>query len=755
MRIPRERRGGGRTESHGSHIDRRTFLKRSSAGGAALVLGFHLPCGVAAIDRTFRPNAWIRITADNRITVLTEMPEMGQGRRSVDAMMLAEELDADWSAIRVEQAPVVPEIYQHLSTGGSGGTGTAWEYLRKAGAQARDLLLAAAAQSWGVAKQDCRTENSTVHGPHGRHCTYGELVETAAKLAVPEADGVRLKSPSEFRLIGKGVARVDIPGKVDGSAQFGIDVRVPGMLFAVIARCPHFGGKLASYDATRARAIRGVHAIFPVAPLGFEPKLDVNINTAGGVAIVADSTRKAIQAREALDITWDKGPGGSETSESLSAELKQQASAPATFVAVNRGTTDPSDRQLRRVEADYELPFQAHATMEPMNATVHVRDDGIEVWSPTQIGAEVQKTIAALAGIPPARVTVHMMLCGGSFGRRYQWDFVAEAWQVAREVKQPVQLLWTRADDMRHDFYRQYSYHRLSGALDSNDGIALWSHRVVSTPIRTVFDPPEKLKDPRRVALQELSGADVLPYVAATFRLDYAPIRSVVPRAWWRSVGHSFNAFAMECFVDELAHAAGIDPYEFRLRQLREERRVLATMWPDDPPLETRRLRGVLQLAATKAGWGTPLPPGQGRGIAGTCSFGSYIAHVAEVWVEKEGTVHVRRIVSAVDCGTAVDPNGVRAMTEGAINYALTPVLSGEITIKDGAVEQENFDRYRVLRINDAPDIEVHIVPSSGEPGGMGETGVPPLAPAVANAVFAATGVRVRRLPIDSQLLKR
>jgi isoquinoline 1-oxidoreductase subunit beta len=358
-----------------------------------------------------------------------------------------------------------------------------------------------------------------------------------------------------------------------------------------------------------------------------------------------------------------------------------------------------------------------------------------------------------LSGLLAKQVTVHMTLCGGSFGRRYQWDFPAEAWQVAKEVKRPVQLLWTREDDMQHDFYRQYSYHRLSGGLDAQNNIVAWSHRVVSTPIRAVFDPPETLKDPKHVASTELGGADVLAYAALNFRLDHAPVHSAVPRAWWRSVSYSFNAFATECFVDELAHAAGRDPYEFRMNLLREDRQLHAVMSPDDPPLETRRFRTVLQMAAEKSSWGRPLPPGQGRGIACSVFAGSYVAHVAEVSVDKSGTIRVHRVISAVDCGTAVNPDGVRAMTEGAINFALTPVLNGEITIKDGAVEQDNFDGYQVLRMSDAPDVEVHIVPSNGDPGGMGETGVPPLAPAVANAVFAATGKRLRRLPIDAASL--
>jgi isoquinoline 1-oxidoreductase subunit beta len=748
-----------------TEIGRRDFLKAGVTRGAALVLGFYLPArrGQAQVppsagDELFKPNAWIRMTTDNQITVLVEIPEMGQGPRTADTMILAEELEADWSTIRVEQAPVIPEVYHHLITGGSGGVGTAWSYLRQAGAQARELLRDAAAQQWGVQKSQCRAGNSAViHTPTGRRFTYGELVETASKLPTsPKTDTTPLKQPKDFRLIGKPIPRVDVPSKVDGSAGFGIDVRVPGMLFAVIARCPHFGGKLISFDPTAAKTVPGVRDVFPVPPVGFIPKIIRNVNSSAGVAVVAESTWSAIEGRKALKISWDKGPGGNESTESLRKLLQEQAVAPPSFVPVDRGDARKAlSGATKKIEATYELPFQAHATMEPMNTTIHVRDDSIEVWSPTQGGEMLQNEIAQLSGLPRDKVTVHMTLCGGSFGRRYQWDYIAEAWQVGREVKRPVQLIWTREDDIQHDFYRQYSYHRMTGALDAAGKPVAWSHRIVSTPIRAVFDSPESLKDPKHMAAQELGGADVLPYAIPNFRLDYAPVHSAVPRAWWRSVESSFTAFAMECFVDELAHAAGRDPYEFRMGLLQERRRLNAVMWPDNTPLDTSKFRSVLQLAAEKSGWGKPLPSGKGRGIACHYSFGSYIAHVAEVSVEKDGTVHVNRIVSAVDCGIAVNPNGVRAMTEGAINYALTPVLSGEITIKDGAVEQSNFNDYQVLRITDAPEVEVHIVPSDEDPKGMGEPGVPPLAPAVANAVFAATGTRLRRLPIDAQVLRQ
>jgi len=709
-------------------MNRRDLLK---SGAAAFVLALRIPT-VRGVE-PYRPNAWIRITPDNRVTILTEVPEMGQGPRTADAMLVADELDADWAQVSVEQAPVIPQTYEHLSTGGSGATQEAWKYMRQAGADARESLLRAAAQQWSARKEDFRTERGAIiHSPTGRRLTYGQLVATASQLA--PSTSAPLKRPEEFRLIGTPVPRIDTPSKVDGTAIFGLDVRLPGMQYAVIARCPHFGGKLGNFDASASKSVPGVHAIFAVPPIGFG-ELSWNINAAGGVAVVADSTWAAIQARKALKLTWDKGPGASESTASLHELMLRQADAASTVTTEEGDATAALQAAARTVEATYELPFQAFATMEPMNTTVHVREDGIEVWSPTQIGAEAQKLIAQLAHIEPEKVTVHMTYCGGSFGRRYQWDYVAEAWQIARETKAPVQLVWTREDDIQHGFYRQSSYHKLSAALDDRGAIAAWRHRIVSTPIRPTFDSPEKMRDPKNVARQDVERG--IPYAAANLRFEYAPAHSVVPRAWWRSVSGSFNTFAVECFIDELAHAAAVDPVEFRLKMLR----------PD-----MAQLGAVLRLAAEKSGWARPLPKGEGRGIACCPGYGSYIAHVAEVAVSATGAVRVKRVVTAVDCGTAVNPDGVRAMVEGAVNFALTPVLNGEITIQEGAVKQSNFHDYRVLRINEAPDIEVHIVPSTLPPEGMGETGVPPLAPAVANAIFAATGKRVRRLPVGPNL---
>lgn len=729
-------------------MKRREFLGRGARVSAGLLLGFYLPATPGSAHpgtpaaRGGSPNAWLQITPDNGITILAEKPELGQGAWTYSAMLVAEELEADWDTISVQQAPTIPSIYHGLRTAGSSGVATSFQHLRAVGAQARELLLMAAARRWRVPRSECTARKSAIwHTASGRRLSYGQLARAAARLTPPSLESVRLKPEDRLSCVGRSMPRIDVVSKITGQARFGIDVRVPGMLYAVIARCPHFGGKLADFDASAARRIPGVRAVFPVPPL---PR---RFNTAGGVAVVAESTWAALQARAALIVRWREEGADRESSATLHDMAKARADGPATYLAVDRGDTDRAlVSAARRWEAAYESPFQAHATMEPMNTTAHVSDHAVEIWSPTQFADVIQAEIATLAGLPPERVTVHVTFSGGSFGRRYQWDYPAEAWQVAAHLRQPVQLLWTREDDMRHDFYRPYNYQRLRAGLDASGLPIAWQTRVVTTPIAGTnlytgtAETPENLRDPAIIASLEWYGADVAPYAIANCRVDYAPLDSAVPRSWWRGVASSYTPFARECFIDELADLAGRDPLRYRLELL-----------PQHDPV-AQRLRTVLQLAASNAGWGRALPPRHGRGIA-CLAEDTVTAQVVEVQVLKDGTVRVLRVVSAVDCGLAVSPDGVRAMIEGGTNFGLTAALNTEITVERGAVVQSNFHDYPVLRFHQAPQIDVHIVPSTKDPSGVGELGVKLIAPALANAVFAATGVRVRRLPIDHREL--
>jgi isoquinoline 1-oxidoreductase beta subunit len=726
-------------------INRRTFVAQATIAGAGLVIGVRLSSVKAFAQENEKGpkkpvvnpfDAYIHVKPDGKISLIVAKSEMGQGIKTGLAMLLAEEAEVDFNSVSVEQAETRPDIYAHMGTGGSGSTMENFMPLRRAGATVRELMITAAAQKWNVPKNECKAKNgAVVYEKSSQRATYGELVEAAQKLPLPDPEKVELKDEADFDLIGHATPRVDIPSKVNGSAVFGLDVRVPEMLFAVVARCPTFGGKHAHFDATKAKAVPGVQQVFEIPALGRD------MFTAGGVAVVADSTWAAMQGRDALQIQWDNGAAAAESTSTLHTALHAGAAKAGKRVR-NDGDVDAVlSNGAKRVEATYEFPFLAHATMEPMNITVHARSGEAEVWAPTQSPDWVQRTVAKILDLKPEKVVVHTTFMGGGFGRRYMADYPAEASQIAKVVGKPVQLVWSREDDMTHDFYRPAACHQMKGAVDQNGRPLAWSHTIASTSIGAYWDPPEH-QAPEK---SEVGGAEQMPYAIPNVRLEYNHVASAVPPLWWRSVEHSFNGFAVECFIDELAAAAGQDAVQFRKTLL-----VKPANWKakNDEDPDPARLRAIMELAAEKSGWGTPLPKGKGRGIATYHSFGSYICEVAEVTVQGN-SFKVDRMVAAIDCGQIVNPESVRAQAESAIIYGLSAALKNEITVKNGAIEQTNFDGYDPVRISEAPPIEVHLMKSKDEPGGMGEPALPPAAPAVANAIFAACGKRVRKLPFQ------
>jgi Aerobic-type carbon monoxide dehydrogenase, large subunit CoxL/CutL homologs len=726
-------------------LDRRSFLKTGAAAGAGLIIGFHIPANAAddpaqqQEKKTPNPfNAWVHITPDNRITLLLEKSEMGQGIMTAVPMILAEELCADWKNVTVQQAPTDPDVYNH-GTGGSGSVAGCWLPMRRAGAAAREMLISAAAARWGVNANTCVAKNGGVlHGSRNNFLTYGELANDAAKLPIPNLNTVPLKNSDDFTIVGKATPRFEAVSKTNGKAVFGIDSRVPGMQYAVVARCPTFGGKVKSFDGAKAKAVPGVRDVFLIDPVS------TGAFSAGGVAVIADNSWAAMQGRKALEIKWDQGPNAGESSEALRKQFLDNAGQPGKIVR-NDGDADSAVASAaKKVEATYEFPFAAHATMEPMNCTVHIRPDSAEAWVPTQAPQWAQDTIAGVSKLPKDKIKVNTTLMGGGFGRRYMADFVMEAAQISKQTGKPVMVLWTREDDMQHDFYRPASYHHFSGAVNNDGSIAAWKHFQTSTSIEAMWSPKGK-ESPEK---SEFATAVFIPYQTPNYRVEYTLAESGVPRAWWRSVEHSTSGFVVECFVDELAAAAGADPLEFRLRSIGADRKVTDFTDPKEgKPLDTARLKGVLKLAAEKAGWGSPLPKGTARGIAGYYSFNTYTAAVAEVSL-KDGMPKIHRLVYAVDCGRPVNPDGIRAQVEGAAIYGLSAALHDAITIKNGAVVQTNFHEYQMPRIADTPKTEIHIVESKEEPTGIGEPGLPVVAASVCNAIYSLTKKRLRRLPI-------
>ena len=704
---------------------RRAFLQ----SGGALVLGFALPLsGRAADPAVFQPGAWLRIAADNRVTVVCGSSEMGQGVLTSIPMLLAEELDADWKLVQVEQAPVdkayANPAFGMQATGGSATIRGHWTPLREAGAAARQMLLAAAAERWTVDVAQLSTADSVVSGPGGRRATYGELAAAASRQPVPAKP--TLKDPKSFKIVGKPTRRLDTPAKTNGSAKFGIDVQVPGQLVAVMARAPAGGAKPKSVDDSQARAVKGVRQVLTIP---------------NGVAVLADGYWAARKGRDALRIDWDLGPAASLNSAAVSEMLDAGAREGEAIARDEGNVRDGFANAGSTLDARYEVPYLAHACMEPLNCTAWVRGQGadatVEIWAGTQSQGPVQGILAQVASVAPAQVKVHTMLLGGGFGRRFAPDFAIDATLLSQRSGKPVKLIYTREDDMAAGYYRPASVARFEGALDGEGQPSALKAGVGSPSIVAAsgfMKMPEDGVD--RFAVEGLADH---PYDIPNQRIAYGR-REPGPQVWfWRSVGHSQNAFFIEGFIDELAAQARKDPFEYR--------RALLSKSP--------RHRAVLELAAQKAGWGGRLPAGVGRGIAVAESFGSYVAEVVEASVDADGTPRVHRVVAAVDCGMTVNPQTIERQIEGAIVYGLSAALYGRIDFKDGRVEQGNFHQYPVLRMAAMPKVEVHLLASGEAPGGIGEPGTPPAAPALVNAIFAVTGKRLRSLPIDTGALKR
>ena len=717
--------GGVKPERAG--VSRRTFLVGGAAAGGGLLLGFYLPqriiaeAAVAGAD-VFGPNAFIRIRPDNSVALVMPQVEMGQGTYTSMPMLIAEELEVDLAQVTLEAAPPNDKLYANpligfQVTGGSTSVMAYWEPLRRAGATARVMLIAAAANDWSVDPLSCRAEKGEViHPPTGQRVNYGALADKAAKLPVP--DKVALKDPKDFTLIGTPAKRLDTPDKVNGKAVYGIDAVVPGLKFAAVAACPVLGGKLAGVDDSKAMAIKGVRQV-------------VQLDNA--VAVVGDHMWAAMQGLAALDIDWDEGPNAKLSTADIVREMDIASQNSGVVVHKEGDVARALTGAAQKVEAVYQLPFLAHAAMEPMNCTVHVRGDGCDVWVGNQVVSRAQAAAAQATGLPPEKVQVHNHLIGGGFGRRLDVDGITQAVVIAKQVDGPVKVVWSREEDIQHDVYKPYFFDRITAGLDAEGRPIAWHHRITGSSVFARWLPPTFKNG---FDVDTIEGAEPR-YDLPNFLLEY--VRHEPPGLTtgnWRGVGPAHNIFVVESFIDELAALTKKDPVDYR-------RRLLGN---------APRMRGVLDLAAEKAGWGSPLPAGLGHGVSVQFAMGSYLSQIAEVEVSKDGEVNVRRVVCAVDCGQIVNPDTITAQMEGGIVFGISATLWGEITLKNGRVEQSNFNDYRVLRINETPRIEVYLVKSTEPPGGIGEPGTIGIFPAVANAVFAVTGKRIRKLPIKDQL---
>jgi isoquinoline 1-oxidoreductase beta subunit len=739
-------------------VPRRLFLK--SSAGAALLLPFHLSgkpwaraISGSADSNSFSPNAWLELSVDGAVKIWCGKSEMGQGVRTSLPMIVAEEFCCDWRRVRVVQADLDPKYGEQL-TGGSLSVRTSYDNLRKAGAAAREMLLSAAVAQWNVPRSECRSENGFIlHAATQRKIAFEELLSAASTLQPPA--NPPLKNPLDFALIGKPARRTDCPAKMTGAARFGLDTRLPGMLVASVERSPVYGGTPRRFNCDEVKSAPHVRAVIEVKSVHLTHQFGETSGpgsrnySCAGVAVVADSTWAAMQARKLLKVEWNEPPASSESTAGLHEKMLRHASEPGTVIRSDGDFDKAHPTASRKIDAVYEVPFLAHATMEPVNCTAHVRGDSCELWAPTQIPGAAADSVASALGIPRDRVKVHITFIGGGFGRRLIQDYAVEAALISRDAGAPVQVVWSREDDIRHDFYRPAACHVLQAGLDAQGHLISWRHRGSSPSIETFYNGTG-------ISPQASAQVDSLDFPALfipNFRLEFTVADSGMPLGYWRSVDASGNQFVISSFFDEAAHAAGRDPLEFLLAAFGPPRKIPVA---DRDTLDVGRRRAVIELAAEKSGWHKPLAAGRGRGIAAAFGWGSYVAQIAEVTCDaKSGALRVDRMICAIDCGMAINPLGVKAQMEGAINFGLAQALKSEITVSRGRVEQSNFHDYEVLRMSDAPrEIEVHIVPSTELPGGCGEPGVPAAAPALANAIFAATGKRIRRLPIRAADLR-
>jgi len=689
-------------------LDRRSFLKTSAAAAGGLWVGFHLTEKAEAAATFTKLNAFVHVGSDDSVTLFIHKNEMGQGTVTSLAMLLAEELECDWNKIRTEFAPISEEYGRPQMVVGSGSIRSSWGTLRQAGAAAREMLITAGAQQWNVDKSQCKAANNQViNTANNQKLSFGALADAAGKL--PRPSNVPLKPATEYQVIGKSHKRLDTPEKVDGRATFGIDVRIPGMLHAVVARSPVFDGKLVSFDDSKAKAVPGVRQVAKIS---------------NGVAVVADNTWSAIQGRNALLIKWDEGKTAAVSSTGITQTFLDHMTMPGAVARKEGDAEAVLAAAEKKIEASYEVPYLAHAPMEPLNCVAHIRPDACEIWASTQGPSAAHTAGVSVSGLPPNKVFVHSEYMGGGFGRRAREDYVTEALEVSKATGAPIQLTWTREDDMQNDWYRPASHTRFVGALDAEGWPVALQARIACAPFGGLRNG---------VSGTGVQGVNDIAYAIPNILVDYHAIDVGIPVSYWRSVGYSQNTFFTESFIDELAAAGRKDPLEFRRRLLAKQPRLLA----------------ALNVAAERAGWGARLPAGRARGVAVVNNVGSFTAQVAEVSVTG-GKLRVHRVVCAVDCGQAVNPAGVEQQIQSAIVYGLSAAMKGAITIDKGRVEQGNFNHYDVLRIDEMPVVEVHIVPSTANPSGIGEAAVPPIAPAVTNAIFALTGKRIRKLPISA-----